>query len=107
MCQDFNHASKHVMCVKVCVSLRAPCQPLTHGCRENNNPQHIHAFAGPGGCLHDDVRWRCEVQGEVLHVSAVVILDAVDVDPARGGLIQELSQRWFGDEFWDSLCSIL
>lgn len=84
-----------------------PCKPLTHGRGENNNPQHIHAFAGTRRCFHDDVRWRREIQGEVLDVSAVVILDAVDVDPTGGGLIQELSHCWFGDEFWDSLGSIL
>lgn len=92
--------------VKVCV--RAPGgRPLTHGRRENDDPQHIHAFAGTRRCFHDDVRRRREVQGEVLHVCAVVVLDAVDVDPARGGLIQELGERGFGDEFWDSLGSIL
>lgn len=82
-------------------------RPLTHGGGKNDNPQHVHAFAGARWRLHDDVRRRREVQGEVLHVGAVVVLDAVDVDPARGGLIQELSHRWLGDELGDSLGSIL
>lgn len=82
-------------------------RPLTHGGGKNDNPQDVHAFAGPRRRLHDDVRRRREVQGKVLHVGAVVVLDAVDVDPARGGLIQELSHRWLGDELGDSLGSIL
>lgn len=73
---------------------RCPCfvfickWPLTHSGGENHNAQHVHALAGPRRCFHDDIGWRREVQGEVLHVGAVVILDAVDVDPPRGGLIQ-------------------
>lgn len=42
-----------------------------------------------------------------MDVGAVVILDAVDVDPARGGLIKELSHRRLGNELRDSLGSIL
>ena len=81
--------------------------PLTHCGGKNNNPQHVHAFAGARRRFHDDVRRRREIQGEVLDVCAIVILDAVDVDPARGGLIQELSHGWFWDELGDSLGSIL
>lgn len=89
-----------------CMS-RFHSQPLTHGCRENNNPQDVHAFAVARWRLHDDVRgWR-EVQGEVLYICAVVVLDAVDVDSSRCRLIYELSHCWFRDEFWDSLGSIL
>lgn len=82
-------------------------QPLTHSGRENHNPQHVHALAGARRGLHDDIRGRREIQREVLHVSAVVILDAVDVDPPRGGLIQELSHRGLGDELRDPLGAVL
>lgn len=87
--------------------MQDPFQLLTHGSRKNYNSQHIHAFTGARRCFHDDVRRRREIQGEVLDVRAVVVLDAVDVDPACGGLVQELSHRWFGDELGDSLGSIL
>lgn len=80
---------------------------LTHGGWKNDDPQHVHAFAGAGRRLHDDVRRRRQIQGEVLHVGAVVVLDAVYVDPARGGLVQKLSHSGFGDELRDSLGSIL
>lgn len=91
-----------------CSSLRVCVwEPPTHGSRKNDNPQHIHAFAGARWCFHDDIRRRREIQGEVLHICAVVVLDAVNVDPACGGLVQELSHRWFGDELGDSLGSIL
>lgn len=82
-------------------------QPPTHRGRENNNPKHVHALAGTRGSLHDHVRGRRQIQGKVLDVRAVVVLDAVDVDPTRGGLIQELSHRRFGDQLRDSLGSIL
>lgn len=86
---------------------RAPAPLLTHGGGKNDDPQHVHAFAGAGRRLHDDVRRRREIQGEVLHVGAVVVLDAVYVDPARGGLVQQLRHGGFGDELGDSLGSIL
>lgn len=89
-------------CSKICKR-----QPLTHSGRENHNPQHVHALAGAWRGLHDDIRGRREIQREVLHVSAVVILDAVDVDPPRGGLIQELSHRGLGDELRDPLGAVL
>lgn len=95
------------MCISLCEGVFDAYQLLTHSCRENNNPQHIHAFAGARWCFHDDVRRRREIQREVLHISAVVVLDAVDVDPARGCLVQELCHCRFGDEFWHSLGSIL
>lgn len=82
-------------------------QSLTHSGGENHNPQHVHALTGARRRLHDDVRGRREIQGEVLHVRAVVILDAVDVDPPRGGLIQELSHRGLGDELGDPLGAVL
>lgn len=89
--------------------LRSICkrQPLTHRGRENHNPQYVHALAGAWRGLHDDIRGRREIQGEVLHISAVVILDAVDVDPPCGGLIQELSHRGLGDELRDPLGAVL
>lgn len=88
--------------------LPSTCVPsLTHGGGKNDDPQHVHAFAGAGRRLHDDVRRRREIQGEVLHVGAVVVLDAVYVDPARGGLVQQLCHGGFGDELGDSLGSIL
>lgn len=80
---------------------------LTHSGGENHNSQHVHALAGAWRGLHDDIRGRSEIQREVLHVSAIVILDAVDVDPARGGLIQELSHRGLGDELRDPLGAVL
>lgn len=85
----------------------AHAPPLTHGGGKNDDPQHVHAFAGAGRRLHDDVRRRREIQGEVLHIGAVVVLDAVYVDPARGGLVQQLRHSGFGDELGDSLGSIL
>lgn len=91
--------------VKVCA--QNSFHTLTHCSRKNNNSQHIHAFAGPRWCFHNDVRWGCEIQGEILDVGAIVILDAVNVDPTCGGLIQELSHGRFGDELRDSLGSIL
>lgn len=101
----FSHV--HCACYSVKLCVQDPCQPLTHGSGKNNNPQHIHAFAGTRWCFHNNIRWRREIKGEVLDVGAIVILDAIDVDPTRGGLIQELSHRWFGDELRDSLGSIL
>lgn len=89
------------------VGVQDPCQPLTHGSGKNYNPQHIHAFTGTRWCFHDNIRWRCEIQGEVLDICAVVILDAIDVNPTCGCLIQELSHSWFGDELGNSLGSIL
>lgn len=83
------------------------CGALTHSCRKDNDPQHVHALAGPGRRLHDDVRRRRQVQGEVLDVGAVVVLDAVDVDPPRGGLVQELGHRRLGDQLGHSVCPIL
>lgn len=80
---------------------------LTHGGGKNDDPQHVHAFAGAGRRLHDDVRRRREIQREVLHIGAVVVLDAVYVDPACGGLVQQLRHSGFGDELGDSLGPIL
>lgn len=71
--------------VKMCV--QDPWEPLTHGSRKYNNPQHIHAFTGTRRCFHNDIGGRREIQGEVLDICAIVILNAIDVDPTRGGLI--------------------
>lgn len=84
-----------------------PWPKHTHSCRENNNSQDVHAFTGTRGSFHYDIRrWR-EVQREVLNVCAVVVLDAINVDPACGGLIQSLGNCWLGDEFCNSVRSIL
>lgn len=82
-------------------------QPLTHSSGENHNPQHVHALAGARRGFHDDVGGRREIQGEVLHVGAIVVLDAIDVDPPCGGLVQELRHRGLGDELGDPLGAVL
>ena len=68
------------VCVRVCVA------PLTHGGRKDDDPQDVHAVARARERAHQDVRRRRQVQGEVLDVGAVVVLDPVDEDPARGAL---------------------
>lgn len=82
-------------------------ESLTHGRGEYNDPQHVHAFAGPGRRLHYDVRRRRKVQGEVPHVCAVVVLDAVDEKTTCRGLVHELRHRRFRNQLRDSLRAIL
>lgn len=59
----------------------------THGGREEDDAQYVHAIAGARLRLVNDLgRWG-QVQGEVLHTRAVLLLDPVDEDSPRRGLL--------------------
>lgn len=62
----------------------------THGGREYHNPQHIHAITGPWLWFVDHFRRGGDVQGEVLHVGAVLVLHSVDDDAASAALGRRL-----------------
>lgn len=52
----------------------------THGGREDDDAQHVHAVAGARLRLVNDLgRWG-QVQGEVLHTRAILLLDPIDED---------------------------
>ena len=80
----------------------------THGSGEDDDPQHIHALTGARRRAHDHVgRWR-QVQREVLDVGAVVVLDAIDEEASRGGLVQQLRHgRGSGSGHRDALRPVL
>lgn len=59
---------------------------LTHGGRENDDSQDIHAFTSARFGVYNDVRGRCEVQWKVRDVSAIFVLNSVDEDSPCGGL---------------------
>lgn len=59
----------------------------THGGREDDDAQHIHAITGAWLGLVNHLRCRGEVQGEVLHTRAILLLDPVDEDPPRRGFL--------------------
>lgn len=60
----------------------------THGGREDDNAQHVHAITGARFRLVDDLRRWGQVQRKVLHTRAILFLDPVDEDPPRRGLLQ-------------------
>ena len=62
----------------------------THGSGEDDDPQDVHALTGARRRAHDHVGRRRQVQREVLDVCAVVVLDTVDEEASRGGLVQQL-----------------
>lgn len=58
----------------------------THGGREDNDPEDVHSVTCSFTSAHQHVRRRGEVKSKVLDVTAVIVLDAVDEWPPRGGL---------------------
>ena len=59
---------------------------LTHGGGEDHYPEDVHAVAVPRPGAHQQVWGRGQVQGKVLDVGTVVVLDTVDEGPPRAGL---------------------
>lgn len=69
---------------------------LTHRGREDDDPEDVHPVAGSFPSADEHVRGRSQIQGEVLDVGAVVVLDAVDELPPGGGLSLGLTHRGLG-----------
>lgn len=80
---------------------------FTHCGRKNNNPKDIHSIACSFPCAYEHIRGRSQVKGEVLDVSAIIVLDTVDERSPRGGLWLGLTHRWLGFHNELATCSIL
>jgi hypothetical protein len=76
----------------------------THGGREDDDAQHIHAIAGARFRLVNDLRWWGQVQGKVLHMRAILFLDPIDKDSSRRGLFWDHSG---GLDNWSGLGAVL
>lgn len=64
------------------------CSILTHGGREDDNPQDVHALTGARERSHHHVRRRGQIQLKVLDVRPVIVLNPVDERAASGALHQ-------------------
>lgn len=73
-----------------------PALFLTHRGGEDDNPEDVHPVAGSFPSADEHVRGRSQIQGEVLDVGAIVVLDAVDELPPGGGLGLGLAHRGLG-----------
>lgn len=78
---------------------------FTHGGRKYNNSEDVHSVTRPFTSAYEHIRrWR-QIEGEVLDVSSVIVLDPVDERSPRGGL--RLTHCWFGLHNVLATCSIL
>lgn len=68
------------------LGLYCPAHFLTHRGGEDDDPEDVHPVTSSLPGADHYVRGRSQIQGKVLDVSAVVVLDSVDELPPGGGL---------------------
>ncbi len=77
------------------------CCFLTHGGREDDDPQHVHAFAGTGNDFILDVGSRCDLQEHwVAQFRVVVVGHDINIVGLRLFYISALHYR-------NQICSVL